>query len=134
MSIHLGRLNKVMNLKLIFRIYAGVQIASVLGGIFSPEAMMKAVGMTFSPELSTIMRFSILGQIIIIAITLQLPNWLGDNLAKAGFTYVGISILPILLNTYHVVTEVLPVSPAFFIENALWVVFAALFFMYSKKS
>ena len=123
-----------MNLKLLFRIYAGVQTVFVLGGVFSPQAMVESFGMTYSTELSTMMQFAMLGQVFVIIITLQLPYWLGDNLTKAGMTYAGISVLPILLNVYHIVTDVLPLTSAFYIENTLWVAFAALFYMYSKKS
>ena len=122
-----------MNLKLLFRIYAGLQIVFVLGSIFSPEAMMDSFGMKYSAELTTMMQFAMLGQVIIIAITLQLPNWLGDNLSKAALAYVGFSVLPILLNVYHIATEVLPMTTAFYIENTMWAAFAVLFYIYSKK-
>ena len=64
----------------------------------------------------------------------QLPSWLGENLAKAGSTLMVVSLMPVAMNIFHVVTGVLPASVAQIVESGVWVVFAALFYFYSKKT
>jgi hypothetical protein len=75
-----------------------------------------------------------LGQVIFIVLTLQIINWLGDDLHKVGTTYAGLSVLPVLVNSYQVFTELIPMTSAFYVEQAIWIAFAALFFVYSKEN
>ena len=122
-----------MNLKLLFRIFFGVQAVFVLGAIVSPEAMMESFGMNYTFEAGIMLQFAMLGQILFVVLTFQLPDWLGENLAKAGMTYTILCLLPVGLNSYHVLSDVLPAGPAFFVENTMWEAFAVLFYLYSKK-
>ena len=122
-----------MNLKLLFRIFLGVQELFILGAIVSPEAMMESFGMDYTSESGIMLQFAILGQILFFVVTFQLPDWLGENLAKAGMTYTVLCLLPVGLNSYHALNDVLPAGPAFFVENTIWVAFAVLFYLYSKK-
>jgi hypothetical protein len=75
-----------------------------------------------------------LGQVIFIVLTLQIINWLGDDLHKVGCTYAVLSVLPVLVNSYQVFTELVPMTSAFYVEQAIWIAFAALFFVYSKEN
>jgi len=122
-----------MNLKLLFRIFFGFQALFILGAIVSPEAMMESFGMAYTSESGIMLQFAILGQILFLVLTFQLPDWLGENLAKAGCTYAVLCLLPVGLNSYHALNDILPVGPAFFVENTIWVAFAVLFYLYSKK-
>ena len=112
---------------------AGLMFVFVLGGLFSPESMMEGFGMTFTAEVGTILHFALLGQVIFIILTLQLTNWLEDRLHIVGTTYTGLSILPIPVNSYQVFSGLVPISTTFYVEQAIWAVFAALFFVYSKQ-
>ena len=123
-----------MNLKLLFRIFFGVQAVFVLGAIVSPEAMMESFGMSYTTEAGIILQFAMLGQVIFIVLTLQIINWLGDDLHKVGTTYAVLSVLPVLVNSYQVFTELVPMTSAFYVEQAIWIAFAALFFVYSKEN
>ena len=87
-----------MNLKLLFRIFLGVQALFILGAIVSPEAMMESFGMDYTSESGIMLQFAILGQILFFVVTFQLPDWLGENLAKAGMTYTVLCLLPVGLN------------------------------------
>ena len=122
-----------MNLKLLFRIFFAFNAVFILGSIVSPEAMMESFGMDYTSESGIMLQFAILGQILFLVLTFQLPDWLGENLAKAGMTYTVLCLLPVGLNSYHVLSDVLPAGPAFFVENTMWVAFAVLFYLYSKK-
>ena len=122
-----------MNLKLLFRIFFGLNAVFVLGAVVSPEAMLESFGMNYNADVGLMIQFAMMVQIMFLALTYQLPDWLGDNLAKAGMTYVVLCLIPLGLNSYHVITDTLPAGPAFFVENTMWIAFAVLFYLYSKK-
>ncbi|MDG2298639.1 MAG: hypothetical protein P8L40_03380, partial [Planktomarina sp.] len=66
-------------------------------------------------------------------VTFALPSWLGHNLWKAASTYVWISLLPVLLNIYHVALNHKAFTNASYFENGLWLLFALLFYLFGKK-
>ena len=105
-----------------------------LGGLFSAKSMMESFGMVYTTEAGIMLQFALLGQVIFIVLTLQIINWLGDDLYKVGTTYAGLSVLPVLVNSYQVFTELIPMTSAFYVEQAIWIAFAALFFVYSKEN
>ena len=123
-----------MNIKLLLRIYAGLMAVFTLGALFSAESMMESFGMSYTTEAGIILQFAMLGQVIFIVLTLQIINWLGDDLHKVGTTYAVLSVLPVLVNSYQVFTELVPMTSAFYVEQAIWIAFAALFFVYSKEN
>ena len=123
-----------MNIKLLLRIYAGLMTVFTLGALFSAESMMESFGMSYTTEAGIILQFAMLGQVIFIVLTLQIINWLGDDLHKVGTTYAVLSVLPVLVNSYQVFTELVPMTSAFYVEQAIWIAFAALFFVYSKEN
>ena len=122
-----------MNLKLVFRIYAVLGAIFVVGGTLSPEAMMEPYGFTMEEGKITMYNFLLGIQLIIILVTWQLPDWLGDNLSKAGLTYVVISLIPAVQGLYFMSTGRLPASTQGYIETVVWAVFAALFYFYSQQ-
>ena len=122
-----------MNLKLVFRIYAVLGAIFVVGGTLSPEAMMEPYGFTMDEGMITMFNFLLGIQLIIILVTWQLPDWLGDNLSKAGLTYVVISLIPAVQGLYLMSTGRLPASTQGYIETVVWAVFAALFYFYSQQ-
>ena len=122
-----------MNLKLVFRIYAVLGAIFVVGGTLSPEAMMEPYGFTMDEGTITMFNFVLGMQLIIILVTWQLPDWLGENLSKAGLTYVVISLIPAVQGLYLMSTGRLPASTQGYIETVVWAVFAALFYFYSQQ-
>ena len=122
-----------MNLKLVFRIYAVLGAIFVVGGTLSPEAMMEPYGFTMDEGMITMFNFLLGMQLIIILVTWQLPDWLGDNLSKAGLTFVVISLIPAVQGLYLMSTGRLPASTQGYIETVVWAVFAALFYFYSQQ-
>jgi len=122
-----------MNLKLVFRIYAVLGAIFVVGGTLSPEAMMEPYGFTMDEGMITMFNFLLGIQLIIILVTWQLPDWLGDNLSKAGLTFVVISLIPAVQGLYLMSTGRLPASTQGYIETVVWAVFAALFYFYSQQ-
>ena len=122
-----------MNLKLVLRIFAGFGALFGLMGLAMPKAMTEQYGMAFNDDIHLVIQFLNMVQLMMAIIVWQLPDWLGDNLPKAGSTMMVISLLPVAMNIYHVVTGALPASGVQIGESVIWIVFAGLFYTYSKK-
>ena len=122
-----------MNLQLLMRIYAGLMGFMILGGAFAPEAMMEGFGMDYTEQVVPILHFALLGQALFALVTLFLTTWLSDDLNKVATTYAALSLAPVAINSYHVISGLVPLVGAFYVENAIWVAFAVMFFVYSKK-
>ena len=122
-----------MSLKLIFRIYAGIGALFVVGGTLAPVSMMEPYGFTMDEGMITMLNFMLGMQLMLVLITWQLPDWLGDNLSKAGLTFVVISLIPAVQGLYLMSTGRLPASTQGYIETVVWAVFAALFYFYSQQ-
>ena len=122
-----------MNLKLVFRIYFGFGALMTTMMLVAPAAMMESYGMTLTNEIKLFTQFMVVAYVSLLIVTWMLPAWLGDDLSKAGIAYVIIALIPVIMNIYHVATGALPSSTAQLVESAVWVVFAGLFYFYSKK-
>ena len=123
-----------MNLKLVFRIFAGFGAFFAIMSLLAPDAMMESYGIELASDSSLLIQIMVMIQLMFAIVVWQLPGWLGENLAKAGPTFMVLSLLPVAMNIFHVATGVLPASVAQIVESGVWVVFAALFYFYSKKS
>jgi len=122
-----------MNLQLLMRIYAGLMGVMLLGGLFAPEAMMEGFGMNYTKEVKPILHFALMSQGLFALLTYFISSWMADDLQKVAPAFAALSLAPVLMNTYHVVSGVVPLVGAFYVENGIWVAFAAMFFVYSKK-
>ena len=122
-----------MNLKLVFRIYFGFGALMTTMMLVAPAAMMESYGMTLTNEIKLFTQFMVVAYVSLLIVTWMLPAWLGDDLSKAGIAYVIIALIPVIMNIYHVTTGALPSTIAQLVESGVWVVFAGLFYFYSKK-
>ena len=122
-----------MNLKLVFRIYFGFGALMTTMMLVAPAAMLESYGMTLTNEIKLFTQFMVVAYVSLLIVTWMLPTWLGDDLSKAGIAYVIIALIPVIMNIYHVATGALPSSTAQLVESGVWVVFAGLFYFYSKK-
>ena len=122
-----------MNLKLVFRIYFGFGALMTTMMLVAPAAMMESYGMTLTNEIKLFTQFMVVAYVSLLIVTWMLPTWLGDDLSKAGIAYVIIALIPVIMNIYHVATGAVPASTAQLVESGVWVVFAGLFYFYSKK-
>ena len=122
-----------MNLKLVFRIYFGIGALMTTMMLVAPGAMLEGYGMTLTDEIKLFGQFMIVAYVSMLIVTWMLPAWLGDDLPKAGLAYVIIALVPVAMNIYHVATGALPASMAQLVESSVWVVFAILFYVYSKQ-
>ena len=122
-----------MNLKLVFRIYFGFGALMTMMMLLAPAPMLESYGMTLTNEIKLFTQFMVVAYVSLLIVTWMLPAWLGDDLSKAGIAYVIIALIPVIMNIYHVATGALPASTAQLVESGVWVVFAGLFYFYSKK-
>ena len=123
-----------MNLKLVFRIYFG--FGALMGAmmLFAPEAMMESYGMSYTNEIKLFIQFLLMASLSFLIVTWMLPPWLGPDLSIAVPAYIVIALMPVALNIFHVVTGAMPGSMSQIVESLIWVVFAGLFYFYSKKN
>ena len=73
-----------MKLKLIVRIFVGLQLLMVVIAIAAPEEAMESFGIECSSAMAVVIQFSIVTQLMVVVITLGLPGWLGHRLYKAA--------------------------------------------------
>lgn len=73
-----------MNLKLIVRIFAGLQLLMVVIAIAAPEEATESFGIEYSSAMAIVIQFSIVTQLMFVLITLGFPGWLGHRLYKAA--------------------------------------------------
>ena len=73
-----------MNLKLVFRIFAGFLVLFTLGGLVAPEAMMDSFGMEYNDAVGIMFTFTAMVQAMFAFTVWKLPDWAGDNLANVG--------------------------------------------------
>ena len=95
--------------------------------------MMEGFGMDYTKEVKPILHFALMGQGLFALLTFLISGWMADDLQKVAVIYAGLSLVPVLMNTYHVVSGIVSLQGAFYVENVIWVTFAVLFFVYSKK-
>jgi len=91
-----------MNLKLVFRIFAGFGAFFALMSLLATDAMMESYGMKLSSESSLLIQFMVMVQLMFAIVVWQIPSWLGENLAKAGPTLMVVSLIPVAMNIFHV--------------------------------
>ena len=121
-----------MNLKLIFRIFGGLNMLTGAFALFATKAMLGSDGLTVTPELITV------GQgFAIAAIALGLVSWRTADIAGVSLYAYGqlfgiVQSLQILLIVYHLITGQAG-GPPVYINLVVGIVLAALFYFYSQQ-
>ena len=121
-----------MNLKLIFRIFGGLNMLTGAFALFATKAMLGSAGLTVTPELITV------GQGFgITAIALGLVSWrtadiAGKSLYAYGKLFGIVQSLQILLIVYHLITGQAG-GPPVYINLVVGFVLVALFYLYSQQ-
>ena len=121
-----------MNLKLVFRIFGGLNMLTGAFALFATKAMLDSAGLTVTNQLITV------GQgFAITAIVLGLVSWrtadiAGDSLYAYGQLFGIVQALQILLIVYHLMTGQAG-GPPVYINLIVGIVLAALFYFYSQQ-
>ena len=120
-----------MNLKLIFRIFGGLNMLTGAVALFATSEMLGSAGMTVTPQLITV------GQGFgVTAIALGLVSWrtsdiAGESLPAYGQLFGIVQDLQIVLIVYHLMTGQAG-GPPVYINLIVGIVLAALFYLYSQ--
>jgi len=121
-----------MNLKLVFRIFGGLNMLTGGFALFATKAMIESAGLTVTSEMITI------GQgFAITAIALGLVSWrtadiAGDSLPAYGQLFSIVQLLQIALIIYHLITGQAG-GPPVYINLVVGLALIALFYLYSQQ-
>ena len=122
-----------MNLKLVFRISAIVSLINGVGLLFMTATFFEMANLTMSPSLATVGQFLGVTVLFLALVQWRIPDIAGDATSSLGQLWGIGQILWLLILGYHIMTGQAGGSTAY-INAVLFIIFALLFFMYSKKS
>ena len=122
-----------MNLKLVFRISAIVSLINGVGLLFMTATFFEMANLTMSPSLVTVGQFLGVTVLFLALVQWRIPDIAGDATSSLGQLWGIGQILWLLILGYHIMTGQAGGSTAY-INAVLFIIFALLFFMYSKKS
>ena len=122
-----------MNLKLVFRISAIVSLINGVGLLFMTATFFEMANLTMSPSLVTVGQFLGVTVLFLALVQWRIPDIAGDATSSLGQLWGIGQVLWLLILGYHIMTGQAGGSTAY-INAVLFIIFALLFFMYSKKS
>ena len=122
-----------MNLKLVFRISAIVSLINGVGLLFMTSTFFEMANLTMSPSLITVGQFLGVTVLFLALVQWRIPDIAGDATSSLGQLWGIGQVLWLIIVGYHIMTGQAGGSTAY-INAVLFIVFAVLFFMYSKKS
>ena len=121
-----------MNLQMIFRVNGGILFINGLSFLLLTETFLGMAGFIMTPALQTIAQAMGVSLIAIGLLSWRTPDIAGEAMSSYGQLFGVIGVLWVLLIGYHAATGQAS-GPPVYGNLFLNAVFAALFFMYSKK-
>ena len=121
-----------MNLTLVFRITAVIFLINAVGIMFMSSTFFGMAGLTMSPSLVTLGQFLGITIIFLALLAWRTPDIAGGALSSFGKLWSNGMVLWFLIVGYHIITGQAGGATAY-LNIALFVIFAVLFFMYSRK-
>ena len=98
----------------------------------APSMAVQGPGWTLTPDMESFAQVSSVVLLALGIVSWNAPSWVGDNLKKVGMMYgVGINVLFLSVQLFHVSTEAAKLDPMSMIPTAI---FAALFFWKCRAS
>ena len=122
-----------MNLKVVFRISAIVSLINGVGLLFMTTTFFEMANLTMSPSLITVGQFLGVTVLFLALVQWRIPDIAGNATSSLGQLWGIGQVLWLLILGYHIMTGQAGGSTAY-INAILFIIFALLFFMYSKKS
>ena len=123
-----------MNLNLVFRISAIISAINGVGLLFMTGTFFEMAGFTLSPSLITCGQFLGVTVLFLALVQWRIPDFAGEAAASSLGNLWGIgNIMWLVILGYHMMTGQAAGATAY-INAVLFVIFAILFFMYSRKS
>ena len=122
-----------MNLKLVFRISAIVSLINGVGLLFMTATFFEMANLTMSPSLVTVGQFLGVTVLFLALVQWRIPDIAGEATSSLGQLWGIGQVLWLLILGYHIMTGQAGGSTAY-INALLFIIFALLFFKYSKKT
>ena len=124
-----------MSLKLLFKIFAGLQLIQGVMMLFGGSMISEMNGWTHSIGITTMAEHHGAGCICIAILFWMLPIWLTDQQLKESVpAVIGIQVILAIMPVYHAAVEAIPTNPPFFVLMAVLIGLIVLFYMESKKN
>ena len=124
-----------MNLKLLFKIFAGLQLIQGVMMLFGGSMISEMNGWVHSIGITTMAEHHGAGCICIAILFWMLPIWLSDQQLKESVpAVIGIQVILAIMPVYHAAVDAIPTNPAFFVLMAVLIGLIVLFYMESKKN
>ena len=124
-----------MNLKLLFKIFAGLQLIQGVMMLFGGSMISEMNGWTHSIGITTMAEHHGAGCICIAILFWMLPQWMSDQQLKDIVpAIIVVQVILAIMPVYHAAVEAIPTNPAFFVMMAVLIGLIVMFYMESKKN
>ena len=124
-----------MNLKLLFKIFAGLQLIQGVMMLFGGSMISEMNGWTHSIGITTMAEHHGAGCICIAILFWMLPKWMSDQQLKEIVpAIIIIQVILAIMPVYHAVVEAIPTNPPLFVLMAVLIGLIGMFYMESKKN
>jgi len=124
-----------MSLKLLFKIFAGLQLIQGAMMLFGGSMISEMNGWMHSIGITTMAEHHGAGCICIAIIFWMLPQWMSDQQLKDIVpAIIVVQVILAIMPVYHAAVEAIPTNPALFVLMAVLIGLIVLFYMESKKN
>ena len=124
-----------MSLKLLFKIFAGLQLIQGAMMLFGGSMISEMNGWTHSIGVTTMAEHHGAGCICIAILFWMLPQWMSDQQLKDIVpAIIVVQVILAIMPVYHAAVEAIPTNPAFFVLMAVLIGLIGMFYMESKKN
>ena len=124
-----------MSLKLLFKIFAGLQLIQGVMMLFGGSMISEMNGWTHSIGITTMAEHHGAGCICIAILFWMLPQWMSDQQLKDIVpAIIVVQVILAIMPVYHVAVDAIPTNPALFVLMAVLIGLIVMFYMESKKN
>ena len=124
-----------MSLKLLFKIFAGLQLIQGVMMLFGGSMISEMNGWMHSIGITTMAEHHGAGCICIAILFWMLPQWMSDQQLKDIVpAIIVVQVILAIMPVYHAVVGAIPTNPALFVLMAVLIGIIVMFYMESKKN
>ena len=124
-----------MNLKLLFKIFAGLQLIQGLMMLFGGSMISEMNGWMHSIGVTTMAEHHGAGLLCIAILFWMLPKWMSDQQLKETVpAIIAIQVILAIMPVYHAAVDAIPTPPPFYVMMAVLIGLIVMFYMESKKN
>tara|TARA_B100001013_G_scaffold240746_1_gene148576 strand:- start:232 stop:678 length:447 start_codon:yes stop_codon:yes gene_type:complete len=124
-----------MSLKLLFKIFAGLQLIQGVMMLFGGSMISEMNGWTHSIGITTMTEHHGAGLICIAILFWMLPMWMSDQQLKETVpAIIAIQVILAIMPVYHAAVDAIPTPPPFYVMMAVLIGLIVMFYMESKKN